>query len=88
MKRFLTEDDLKMVDQRRLLQQICNEYEIYHPDFRTGIDAVAFVTNNSIRTVKRCLEGTWRLSFKKWQKIEAALGCRMWDRYQFFLFQK
>lgn len=86
MKKYLTELDLKVIDQRRLLERLCNEFEIYHPQVRRGIDAVAYVLRYPIWRVERCLTGTWWLSFEKWKKLERATGGGMWDRFYFYEF--
>lgn len=88
MKKYLIEDDLKEIDQVKLLERICGEFELYRPQLRKGIDAAAYVLRVPIWKVQRCLNGTWKLSFEQWKKLERATGNGMWDRFYFNQYKK
>lgn len=88
MKKYLTEQDLKTIDKKKLLERLCAEFEIYRPQTRRGIEAVAFVLRKPIRLVEKCLAGTWNLSFDQWKKLEKATGGAMWDRFYYNEFAK
>lgn len=89
MNNYLKEEDLRKIDKRALLKSIVESFGLYRPDnHHTGIQAIAYVTHLPIWKVRRCLDGTWQLSFYHWQRIEKALGKPMWDVFYMHFYLK